>query len=227
MTLVNYSIGGSTFAQSSNFGGLYESYAAFIADETKDTSKIYVVMTGNQTYQDYAYANGAWSTTNVQVRTPISARYQLMDDDADIVCVACGTNDFQYNWTPLGTMSDRTPDTFYGALHYTILGLLQKYLGKQIIICTPIKRCQSPYTTIESVNDYNKTLEQYGQIIKEVCSYYSIPVIDLYSESGLNPHIQSQSSLFDSYKTHPYQKGHDMIARVVTGKIQSLRGSSF
>ena len=224
MSLKNYAIGGSTFSQSSTFGGLYATYADFVADQNKDTSKIYVVMTGQQTYKDYAYTNGAWAETQQRERTPISARFQLMDDDADIVLVACGTNDFQYNWTPIGTMEDRTPDTFYGALHYTVLGLLDKYLSKQIIFCTPIKRCQSPYSSVNSMNTYGKTLEDYGAIIKEVCSYYSIPVIDLYAESGLNPQVSSQSSLFDSYKTHPYQLGHNMIARVVAGKIKSLRG---
>ena len=225
MSLKNYAIGGSTFSQSSTFGGLYATYADFVADQNKDTSKIYVVMTGQQTYKDYAYTNGAWAETQQRERTPISARFQLMDDDADIVLVACGTNDFQYNWTPIGTMEDRTPDTFYGALHYTLLGLLDKYLSKQIIFCTPIKRCQSPYSSVTSTNTYGKTLEDYGAIIKEVCSYYSIPVIDLYAESGLNPQVSSQSSLFDSYKTHPYQLGHNMIARVVAGKIKSLRGT--
>ena len=226
MSLKNYAIGGSTFAQSSTFGGLYASYADFVAAQDKDTSKIYVVMTGQQTYKDYAYTNGAWAETQQRERTPISARFQLMDDDADLVLVACGTNDFQYNWTPIGTMEDRTPDTFYGALHYTILGLLDKYLSKQIIFCTPIKRCQSPYSSVTSTNTYGKTLEDYGAIIKEVCSYYSIPVIDLYAESGLNPQVPNQSSLFDSYKTHPYQLGHNMIARVVAGKIKSLRGTA-
>lgn len=225
MSLKNYAIGGSTFSQSSTFGGLYATYADFVADQNKDTSKIYVVMTGQQAYKDYAYTNGAWAETQQRERTPISARFQLMDDDADLVLVACGTNDFQYNWTPIGTMEDRTPDTFYGALHYTILGLLDKYLSKQIIFCTPIKRCQFPYSSGTSTNTYGKTLEDYGTIIKEVCSYYSIPVIDLYAESGLNPQVSSQSSLFDSYKTHPYQLGHNMIARVVAGKIKSFRGT--
>lgn len=224
MSLVNYAIGGSTFAQSSDFGGTFNSYADFAA-AVKDTSKIYVVLTGNQTFQNYAYSDGSWSITATQVRTPISSRYQFMTDDADIVLVNCGTNDFQYDWTALGTMADRTPDTFYGALHYTILGLLDKYLGKQIVFCTPIKRAQTPYTSVDSKNGNDKTLGDYGEIIKEVCDYYSIPVIDLYAQSCLNPSVASQSSLFDSYKTHPYQTGHNMIARVVAGQLMALRGA--
>lgn len=120
-------------------------------------------------------------------------------------------------------MEDRTNHTFYGSLHNTCLALLEKYKGKQIIFCTPIKRCQSPYITIESKNDYNLTLKQYGNIIKEVCDYISIPVIDLYTISGLNPHVTSQSNYFDNYKTHPLQEGHNILGGIVASAVQSIK----
>ena len=54
-------------------------------------------------------------------------RYKKMDDDADVVVVFGGTNDFGHGDAPLGTMADRTPDTFYGALHCLYTALTEKY----------------------------------------------------------------------------------------------------
>ena len=51
------------------------------------------------------------------------SRVADMDADADIVAVFGGTNDFGHGDAPLGIMSDRTPDTFYGALHTLYISL--------------------------------------------------------------------------------------------------------
>ena len=69
-----------------------------------------------------------------------SERFHMMDDDADVVVVFGGTNDYGHGDAPLGGFSDRTPDTFYGACHYLFSGLIKKYLGKQIVIMTPLHR---------------------------------------------------------------------------------------
>ena len=239
MDLVNYGIGGSTIGTCANYGGTFASLDAFNA-ATKDTSKYYVVMTGNQTYTDYAYNGSSWATTNIQMRTPLVDRCNLMDNDADVILVAGGTNDFQYNWASIGTITDTTTGTFYGDLNLLCSRLITRYPQKCIIFMTPIKRCQTQladsnkcdttahrggsYGTIDSQNNFGKTLADYGSMIKEVCARYSIPVIDMYSESMLNPQLSAQSSLFDSYKTHPYQAGHNLMARLIVGKIRSIFG---
>ena len=67
-----------------------------------------------------------------------SVRFKAMDDDADGVVVFGGTNDFGHGDANLGCFDDRTPDTFYGACHYIFSGLIKKYLGKPIVIMTPL-----------------------------------------------------------------------------------------
>ena len=237
MTLTNYGISASTIAVAAGNGGMYASLADLQA-ATKVTGMYYTVLTGNQTFQVYYWNGSTLSTSTRKLRTPIVQRYAFMADDADVVLVAGGTNDFQYNWTTVGTMADRTEDTFYGAMHLLCLGLLDKYIGKEIVFCTPIKRAQTnldtnadtdahkggAYGTPESENLFGKTLGDYCEIIKEVCAYYSIPVIDMYSCSNLNPSIASQSSLFDSWKTHPLQEGHNMMARYIIGQLKAICG---
>jgi lysophospholipase L1-like esterase len=227
MNALMYPIGGSTIAFKSNFGGAFASLADFNADTSKDTSKLYDVQTGMQTYSTYKYNGSSWVVTTAgadNTRTPIAGRYSFMVNDGDVIFVAGGTNDFQYSWSAFGEMADRTPYTFYGALHTLCLGLLTKYPTATIVFCTPIKRSQGSYSTPDSTNTLGKTLKDYAEAIKEVCEYYSIPVIDLYSKSGLNPHVASQAYLFDELLTHPTQEGHDMIARVVTAQLKTIVG---
>lgn len=243
MELVNYGIGGSTIGTCTNYGGTFASLADFNA-ATKDTSKYYVVMTSNQTYADYRYNGSSWVTTTIAMRTPLVDRYDLMDADADIILVAGGTNDFQYNWAPIGEVSDTVKTTFRGALNNLCEGLITKYPQKCIVFMTPIKRCQTQqaaaansdttehrgdedgHPTIDSKNFNGNgiTLKEYGDIIKEMCIRYSIPVIDMYAECTLNPQLSAQSSLFDSFKTHPYQAGHNLMARLIVGKLKSIFG---
>ena len=67
-------------------------------------------------------------------------RMAEMDPAADAVVVFGGTNDYGHGEAPLGTPDDRQPDTFYGACHYLMDGLLSRYPGKPVLICTPLRR---------------------------------------------------------------------------------------
>ena len=68
------------------------------------------------------------------------SRVDGMDSDADIVVVFGGTNDYGHGTVPIGTMDDRTDDTFYGALHTLYTMLLNKYPYAQLVVITPLHR---------------------------------------------------------------------------------------
>jgi lysophospholipase L1-like esterase len=164
--------------------------------------------------------------------------------DADIVYIAIGSNDWAYSYVEVGTMEDNadnvdengnsraTPHTFYGALHLLCRGLISRYIGKQIIFATPIKRRMNQSHTIPTaITKNDKTLKEYCEIIKEVCDYYSIPVIDMYSECGLTPHIDEQVSMFFCKNTsgiqdyvHPNADGHKVMARRIIGYLRGIAG---
>ena len=151
------------------------------------------------------------------LRNPISLRYPEMDDDADVIIIAGGTNDHSYTHTPVGTMEDRTNYTFYGALHNLCLGLINKYVGKQIVFMTPIERYRDRLTT------EGYSLADYADIIKEVCGYYGIPVLDAYREISLNMDVPAQAdALFADTGGHPNQAGHEVMARRITGYLKQL-----
>lgn len=168
-------------------------------------------------------------------RDAIVARYSSMSDNADIIAVSGGSNDFMYAWCPIGDMSSTTNNTFYGAMKNLCEGLLTKYPNKVIFFTTPLKRAQKfangnggtytadgVTTTPASKNKYGKTLMDYCDIIKEVCGYYGIPVLDMNRESGLNPHIAAQAIYFDNDGTHPNSDGKILMARRVAGWLTQL-----
>lgn len=179
-------------------------------------------------------------------RHALCLRYSNMPDDADIIAVSCGTNDFEYAWCPIGTIESTENTTFYGALKTLCEGLITKYPHSVIFFTTPIKRMQ-PFvdgdggeytadyvdTTPFSKNKYGKTLGDYADIIKEVCGLYSIPVLDMYRESLLNPHITAQQDCYTReqntayetsfyFYTHPNVTGQKIMARRVAGWLTQL-----
>ena len=141
-----------------------------------------------------------------------SERFHMMDDDADVVVVFGGTNDYGHGDAPLGGFSDRTPDTFYGACHYLFSGLIKKYLGKQIVIMTPLHRTGEYKNTGSQKTVGVGTLKEYVNIIREVAEYYSLPVLDLYASSGLQPEVPEIKEMYIPDGLHPNDNGNAVIA---------------
>lgn len=160
-------------------------------------------------------------------RNAICLRYTEMSNDADIIIVSAGTNDFQYSWGTFGDITSTDNTSFYGALKTLCEGLIAKYPTKTICFTTPIKRAQPFDGETELTNNFSenangKTLRDYSEAIKEVCSYYSIPVLDMWSESGLNPGLPAQLGLFDNYHTHPLATAQKIMAKRVCGWLTQL-----
>ena len=113
-----------------------------------------------------------------------------MDPSADCVVVFSGTNDFGHGDGWLGVLEDRDEYTFYGALHTLILLLLDRYPDRRIVFITPLHRLTEDETTNDEIGLCRAKLIEYVKAIREVCAYYSIPVIDLYETSGIQPEVE-------------------------------------
>lgn len=141
---------------------------------------------------------------------PMSVRYTSMPDTADIVTVFGGTNDVL--GTPRGTNADRTTATFYGACHVLFKGLAEKYAGKRLGVITPLQRTGVTDAQIMEV----------VAIEKEVAAYYGLPVLDLYSESGITSHSTAVSTFLLSDGLHPNDAGHELISRKIEAWLRTL-----
>lgn len=147
------------------------------------------------------------------------ARYNDMED-ADIIAVLGGVNDYGHGTAPMGTPEDRTPDTFYGACHYLFRGLIEKYLGKTIFIMTPLQ-CEWEANPAPH-KDGNHPLVEFIDIIKEVARFYSLPVLDLYAESGICPKIPAVKEKYMPDGLHPSDAGYEIVADKVAAFIKTL-----
>lgn len=142
------------------------------------------------------------------------SRVELMDADADLIVVFGGSNDFGHGDAPLGHMSDRTPYTFYGACHKLTEKLINRYPLAQIVFITPLHR--------ENEDRGGRRLKDFVLAIREVAEYYAVPVLDLYSTSGIQPMVPAIKKNLCPDGLHPNDRGHELIYRKLKGFLEML-----
>ena len=163
----------------------------------------------------------------------ICDRLSSVSSNSDIIFIFGGTNDFFYN-KPLGewyslsgkkrTLNTNTT-TFKGALSVICDTLKTNFPNKQIVLMTPIHR----YTFGGQQTDFEANasglyLEDYVNCIKEAGQIFSIPVIDLYGESGLYPANTANATEYfhTNDKLHPNEKGHLRLAKTIMKKLKNI-----
>ena len=130
---------------------------------------------------------------------------------SDIIVVFGGTNDFGHGDAPLGTFEDNTPNTFYGAMHVLCCDLISKFPNSEIIFMTPLHRIGEDFLVNERALP-RVALSNYVDAIIEVCRYYSLPVLDLFSTSGIQPAIPVIKEKYMPDGLHPSDAGARRIA---------------
>lgn len=150
------------------------------------------------------------------------ARSLTMDPDADIVVLFGGSNDFGHGSAPRGLPTDRTRDTFWGACHEVMRNLIERYPEATIVVVTPLHR----WNENDPHGDYRiydlDPLSVYADIIRQVAEYYSLPVLDLYRNSGIQPEIPVMREKYMPDGLHPNDAGHLLIAKRLEGFLRGL-----
>ena len=152
-------------------------------------------------------------------------RLEEMDETADGVVVFGGTNDYGHGQAPLGREEDRTPATFWGACHYLMDGLLTRYPGKPVLILTPLRRLREDDPQGDGTGRKTNAfvpLRVYRDILVQAARAHSLPVLDLYFTSGIQPEnpVILASLLPDGL--HPSDAGHALIARRIGEYLKLL-----
>ena len=132
-------------------------------------------------------------------------RFNNMNNDADLIIVAGGTNDFGSN-IELGSLSDLSDNTkFKPALYNTLKGLQNKYPGKEIYYITPAHRKDSKPDNV--ANSAGLTLKDYVEAAYEICELLSVPVIDMWKELGFSPFNDTMKNTYMKDGLHPTIEG--------------------
>ncbi len=172
-------------------------------------------------------------------------------DNLDAILIWAGTNDYNGS-RPVGEYFTereeevnvngeivkrlhRTPvmsdSTFCGSINIVMSYLKENYPTKQIILLTPIHRAFAQFspTNIQPDELYSNGqglyIEDYVAILKKAGEVWSVPVIDLFSLSGLYPLYPAYHDYFQDAQTdklHPDKDGHRRIAQTLQYQLLSL-----
>jgi lysophospholipase L1-like esterase len=88
---------------------------------------------------------------------------------------------------------------------------------------TPLHRCNEDNVRGDGYKKEDSApLATYVSIIKEVAAYYSLPVLDLWSVSGIQPRVPVLKQKYCPDGLHPNDAGHIFMAKRLEGFLRSL-----
>lgn len=174
-------------------------------------------------------------------------------DNVDAILLFAGTNDYN-GGVPIGewwsvtnetttysgpvslTMPRRypnfDPNTMRGRINATLHYLKTNWPDAQIVLMTPLHRAFATFGEKSSQppesfpNRNGVYLEAYVQVIREAADIWSVPLVDLYRESGLLPTEEVYAKCFryrgGTDMLHPNSEGHRRLAELIRLKLLSL-----
>lgn len=140
-----------------------------------------------------------------------------IDPALDCVTVFAGVNDYRLN-KPLGSLGDRDLYSFYGAYSTLIEGILRSNPECRLNLWTPPHRDKDGYD-IYRRNDHGHRLIDYVNAVKAIGLEFSLPVLDLYAQSGIN---KLNIGTFTDDGLHPNETGHRRIASMAVSFLEQL-----
>jgi lysophospholipase L1-like esterase len=172
----------------------------------------------------------------------------------DAILIFAGTNDYNQG-IPIGrffsettkqvnvngnqvTRKCRTPilndSTFCGRMNKVMSYLKNNFPQQQIILMTPIHRGYAKFGGNNVQPDENYCngqglyFDAYIDALKKAASYWAVPLIDLYSLSGLFPLADAQVQYFHDKETdrlHPNAAGDYRLAKTIQYQLLALPSS--
>jgi lysophospholipase L1-like esterase len=171
--------------------------------------------------------------------------------DIDAIFIFAGTNDYNNN-VPLGKFFSETEkeanhdgqnvirkyraaiqndSTFCGRINKVISYLKTHFPMQQIIILTPLHRGFAKFNEVNVQPEENYCngqglyLDAYVKVLKEAALNWSVPIIDLYSISGLHPMSDSHSRYFRDGETdllHLNSEGNYRLGKTLQYQLLTL-----
>ena len=146
----------------------------------------------------------------------IMARFVNKDYSAiDVVTVLAGTNDFRLN-VPIGAIGEKDEKgfdvtTFYGSYRKLLDYILEQNNSIKIYLLAPLQRDNDGYD-IYKINPAGYKLIDYVDATIKIGKLYKLPVLDLYSKSGIDIFNLKQ---YTRDGLHPNAEGYELISRSI------------
>ena len=142
--------------------------------------------------------------------------YSRVTKDSNYITILGGVNDYG-NDVPLGSFSDSTDETFYGAMKLHCEKLLTDYPDSKVAFMTAFQDidCNKP-------NKAGHKLIDYVNAMIVVANHYGIDVLDLYRTSGLCPDFQQNKNKYYSDNVHLNDAGHERVFVKISKFLEAL-----
>ena len=137
-----------------------------------------------------------------------------MEDGADLIVIFGGTNDYGHGDAPVGKFGDTDPYTFYGGAYTLFESLISKFPQARLLVLTPLHRLRE-----KNENAQGNTFYQFVSAIRETAEAFSIPVLDLYACSGINPNFDCLKQTYMPDGLHPNDAGHQRVFELIDGYV--------
>lgn len=154
-------------------------------------------------------------------------RAYMLDKSADLIVVYGGVNDYIHGDAYFGTMEDRTPTTFCGAVYFLMNLLKTNYEGKKIVFMTPAHmhfkgisdKCLSgrPMKKPDA-----QPLSAYVEVIKARGEELGIPVLDLFEKLPIDPNNESDREKYTVDGLHFNDEGQGILAKTLGDFLETL-----
>ncbi len=142
------------------------------------------------------------------------SRVGEMDEEADIVVVFGGTNDYGHGDAPLGEPSDRTVWSFYGALRVLYDSLLESFPRAKIVVLTPMVR--------KDETNGNRCFLSFVEAVRQVAGEYEFPILDMYADFPVDLHDEEIRKVYLPDGLHPSDLGHAILADTLINFLEAL-----
>lgn len=228
---------------------------AFLGDSITDACHVGTTKNYWQYLQEYlgiqplVYGLNGWRWEGIKTQSEkLKAEH---GDDVDAIFIFMGTNDYN-GGVPLGhwwntreeeiishgkqmkkirRIPSKDPKTLCGCINTGMEYLKENFPLQQIVLMTPIHRGFAEFggdniQPEESYpNDIDIYVHTYIDLLREAGDIWAVPVIDLFSESGLFPVMASYFPYFHDAKTdrlHPNAAGHERIAKTMMYRMLAM-----
>ena len=172
-------------------------------------------------------------------------------DRLDAILVWAGTNDYNHS-VPVGRFYTERDSavvvdgrlavrrhrtwcmddtTFCGRVNRVLSYLRHHYPRCQVVLLTPIHRAYAAFSerNIQPDEDFANGqglyVEDYVRLLRQAGEHWSVPVVDLFTLSGLYPLEPADSVYFYDARTdrlHPNDAGHYRLARTLAAQLRAL-----
>lgn len=220
-------------------GGQVTHYWQFLADWLHSTPLVYAV-------SGYEWSHAVGLTDKL---------HQEVGEDVDAIIVFLGTNDYnndlplgcwftekpeqvqrgkggkEFQDVRMHRSLSMDQSTVRGRINVAMKHLKELYPTKQIILLTPLHRGYAFFgngnrqPSEDYRNEQGLYIDHYVDAIAEAAHVWAVPVIDIYSLSGLLPTMPSQRQYFCDEKNdqlHPNTQGHQRLAKTLLTQLNSL-----